>query len=105
MASEIYIKKALYVGNFAMLSVTTEGELRIMDFKPMLKEDMGAFESLRQEDVFKKFYLDTNILTWGIDIPKKSEDQINQYDVAPEYIYEQSTLLLPKEELRELIEE
>ncbi len=104
MTAEIYIKKAIYLEDFVILLVTTDGDLRIMDFKPMLDGDLGAFESLKQEDVFKKFYLDTNILTWDIDLPKKSENQINQYDVAPEYVYEQSTLLLHNEELRELVQ-
>lgn len=90
MTPSMLIERAVYLGNFMILFETTQGEMRTIDFKPLLNGFMGAFESLRNEDVFKKFYLDTGILTWNIDLPKKSEKQINQFDIAPEYIYENS---------------
>ncbi len=90
MTPSMLIERAVYLGNFIILFETTQGEMRTIDFKPLLNGFMGAFESLRNEEVFKKFYLDTGILTWNINLPKKSEKQINQFDIAPEYIYENS---------------
>jgi hypothetical protein len=90
MTPSMLIERAVYLGNFVILFETQEGEMRTIDFKPLLKGNMGAFDSLRNEEVFKKFYLDTGILTWDVDLPKKSDKQINQFDIAPEYIYENS---------------
>lgn len=90
----MYIKRAVYAGNFVIIFETDDGEMRTIDFKPMLKDNMGDFVCLRDEDIFRKFYLDTGILTWDIDLPKKSDLQINQFDVAPEYIYEHSKPLV-----------
>jgi len=90
MTPSMLIARAVYLGNFIILFETAEGEMRTIDFKPLLKGNMGAFGSLRNEEVFKKFYLDTGILTWDIDLPKKSDKQINQFDIAPEYIYKNS---------------
>lgn len=84
------IERAVYLGNFIILFENREGEMRTIDFEPLLKGYMGAFESLRSEEDFKKFYLDTGILTWEVDLPEKSDKQINQFDIAPEYIYENS---------------
>ncbi len=90
MTPSMLIERAVYLGNFVILFETQEGEMRTIDFKPFLKGNMGAFDSLRNEESFKKFYLDTGILTWDVDLPKKSDKQINQFDIAPEYIYENS---------------
>ncbi len=90
MTPEMYIKRAVYLGNFTILFETNDGQKRIIDFKPMLEKNMGEFASLREEEVFKTFYLDTGILTWDIKLPIKSDKQINQFDVAPEYIYTNS---------------
>lgn len=90
MTPSMLIERAVYLGNFIILFETREGEMRTIDFKFLLKDYMGSFESLRNEEVFKKFYLDTGILTWNVDLPKKSDKQINQFDIAPEYIYEHS---------------
>lgn len=90
MIPSMLIERAVYLGNFVILFETTQGEMRTIDFKPLLRSDMGAFHSLRDEEIFKKFYLDTGILTWDIDLPKKSKKQINQFDIAPEFIYENS---------------
>ncbi len=91
MTPSMLIERAVYLGNFVILFETTYGEMRTIDFKPLLKGNMGSFDSLRNEELFKKFYLDTCILTWDVDLPKKSEKQINQFDIAPEYIYENSS--------------
>ena len=91
MTPSMLIERAVYLGDFIILFETTQGEMRTIDFKHLLNGNMGAFESLRNEEVFKKFYLDTGIITWDIDLPKMSEKQINQFDIAPEYIYEHST--------------
>lgn len=90
MTPSMLIERAIYLGDFTILFETTEGEVRIINFNDFLKRNLGEFESMRIEEVFKKFYLHTYILTWDIDIPKRSENQINQFDIAPEYIYENS---------------
>ncbi len=101
MTPSMLIERAVYLGNFVILFETMEGEMRTIDLKPLLKANMGAFESLRNEDIFKKFYLDTFILTWDIDLPIKSDKQIDQFDLAPEYIYENSVpLVMNKGEYR-----
>lgn len=101
MTPSMLIERAVYLGNFVILFETTEGKMRKIDFKPLLNNNMGAFESLRNEEVFKRFYLDTGILTWDIDLPEKSDKQINQFDIAPEYIYENSIpVIMDKGEYR-----
>lgn len=77
MKPVILIERAVYLGNFVILFETQDGEMRTIDFKPLLKGNMGAFDSLRNEEVFKKFNLGTGILTWDVDLPKKSDKQIN----------------------------
>ena len=96
MTPSMLIERAIYLGNFIILFETTQGEMRTIDLKPLLQADMGAFESLRNEEIFKKFYLDTFILTWDIDLPKKNDNQINQFDLAPEYVYEHSVPVVMK---------
>jgi hypothetical protein len=72
-----------------------DGIMRTIDLKPMLAEHMGDFTSLREERVFQNFYVsEVGILTWDVDLPKTSENQINQFDIAPEYIYENSRPLV-----------
>lgn len=94
MIEDTYIKRAIYAGNFIIVFETIEGEMRTIDFKPMLNGNMGDFTCLRNEEIFKKFYLDTNVLTWDVDLPITNPNQINQYDVAPEYITEHSKPLV-----------
>jgi hypothetical protein len=106
MIKDTYIKRAIYAGNFIIVFETIEGEMRTIDFKPMLTGNMGDFTSLRNEETFRKFYLDTNILTWDIDLPITSPKQINQYDIAPEYITEHSIpLVLNQGEYRIMVGE
>jgi hypothetical protein len=101
MTPSMLIERAVYLGNFIILFETTQGEMRTIDFKAFLNGDMGAFESLRNEEVFKRFYLDTGILTWDVDLPKKTDKQIDQFDIAPEYIYENSSpIVVDKGEYR-----
>lgn len=88
------IERAVYVKNFIVLFETIQGEVRTIDFKPFLKEDLGVFNCLKEEHNFKKFYLDTYILTWDVDLPVKSDKQINKFDIAPEYIAEHSMPLV-----------
>lgn len=95
MTPSMLIDRAVYLGNFVILFETTDGQMRSIDFKPMLKKEMGAFASLRDENVFRKFYIDTHVLTWNVVLPKISEKQINQFDIAPEFIFEHSRPVQP----------
>jgi len=90
MTEDLYIRRAVYLGNFTLLIESEEGETRILDCSSWLQKNMGAFESLKKEENFKQFYIDTGILTWHVDIPKKNDKQINEFDIAPEYVYENS---------------
>ena len=90
MIESMLITSAVYINNFTIKFKTTDGKVRKIDLKPLLRGNMGAFKSLRNEKVFKKFYLDTNILTWDIELIKGNKKQIYQYDIAPEYINEHS---------------
>jgi hypothetical protein len=95
MIKDTYIKRAIYAGNFVIVIETEEGEMRSIDFKPMLNGNMGDFTSLRNENNFKNFYLnEVGILTWDVDLPITNPNQINQYDIAPEYITEHSMPLV-----------
>ncbi len=96
MTPDMYIERAVYLGNYVILFETIDGETRTIDLKPLMQEDLGVFNSIKTENNFKKFYLENNVLTWDVDLPKKSDNQINQYDIAPEYIYEHSTPLIPE---------
>jgi hypothetical protein len=90
MIKSMYIKKVEYLGDFKIKFITTEEKVRKIDLKPLLKGNMGDFKCLRDEEVFKKFYLDTFILTWDVELPKGNKKQISQFDIAPEYIGENS---------------
>src|SRR3972149_574517 len=68
MTPSMLIERAVYLGNFTILFETIDGEVGIIDFKPLLNGNMGAFECLRNEDVFKKFYQHTYVLTWDVSI-------------------------------------
>jgi len=78
------------MGTFTIKFITTEGKVRKIAFKPLLKGNLGAFKNLRDEKVFKKFYIHSFILTWDVELPKGNKKQIYQYDIAPEYISEHS---------------
>lgn len=95
MTPDMYIKRAVYLCNYVILFETVDGETRTIDFKQLMNEDLGAFNSIKDENNFRKFYLDNNVLTWDIELPAKNDKHINQFDIAPEYIYEHSVPLVP----------
>ncbi|MDO8550802.1 MAG: DUF2442 domain-containing protein [Ignavibacteria bacterium] len=71
---------AIYSGNYKILIEFDNGELKIADFKHWLDEDLKSFSDVKDEDYFKKFYIDEfGALTWP-----------NGYDVAPDYLYDVS---------------
>lgn len=53
------------------------GEVRIVDFKPRLKEP--AFAALQDEKKFREVYIDCGVTVW-LD---------GEIDIAPEALYEQ----------------
>lgn len=69
---------AIYVGDYKIL-LAYENGLRLMDFNYFHEEDMGAYEDIRQEDVFKNFRIAFNTIEWE-----------NGYDISPEALYERS---------------
>ena len=52
------------------------GEVRIVDFKPLLEEP--AFAALRDEKTFREVYIDYGVAVW-LD---------GEIDIAPEALYE-----------------
>jgi hypothetical protein len=53
-----------------------DGTIRLVDFKPYVDRG-GIFSELRDEEYFKKFFIDLNTVCWP-----------NGADVAPERLYE-----------------
>src|SRR5690606_15206713 len=101
MTPSMLIERAVYLGYFIILFETQDGEMRTIDFKPLLSGFMGAFDSLINEEVFKKFYVDTGILTWDVDLTKNNNKQITQFDIPPQYIFDNSTpVVMDKGEYR-----
>ena len=98
MINLMHIIRAIYLGNFVILFESDDRQMRTIDLKPMLAGNMGAFTCLRDEKIFQTFYVsEVGILTWDLDLPKENERQINQFDIAPEYIFEHSKSLLVKQ--------
>jgi len=69
---------AIYIGDYKILIEFNNEELRIADFKFLTKEDLKNFSEIKNEEYFKKFFIDEfGALTWS-----------NGYDVAPDYLYD-----------------
>jgi hypothetical protein len=78
MDKVIYPMNAIYTGNYQILIEFDNGELRIADFKHWLDEDLKSFSDIKDEEYFKKFYIDEfGGLVWP-----------NGWDVAPDYLYD-----------------
>lgn len=72
---------ATYIGDYQILLVYENEKPRIFDFHSFLVKDLGEFNNLKEESVFKQFkVLDGwNTLEWA-----------NGYDISPETLYEKS---------------
>lgn len=72
---------ATYIGDFQILLVYENEKPRIFDFHSFLTKDLGEFNNLKDESVFKQFkVLDGwNTLEW-----------VNGYDISPETLYAKS---------------
>jgi hypothetical protein len=74
-----YPVNAAYLGNYKILVEFENGELRIIDCSKWLQEDLKSFNDIKREDYFKQFFIKDGILQWP-----------NEYDVAPDYLYDLS---------------
>lgn len=74
---------ATYIGEFQILLIYEKEKPRVFDFKPWLKKNLGDFENLKDESVFKKFEIlkGWNTIEW-----------LNGFDISPEVLYESSYL-------------
>ncbi len=54
----------------------SNGEARIVDFKPLLKAP--AFAPLKDKDIFKEVYIDYGVPVW----------MDGEIDIGPDYLYE-----------------
>ena len=72
---------ATYIGDFQILLIYENEKPRIFDFHSFLAKDLGEFNNLKDESVFKQFnVLDGwNTLEWA-----------NGYDISPETLYAKS---------------
>ena len=70
-------ERATYIGKFRLLVEFENGELKIVDFNSWLKRDLKSYNDLKNEEIFKKFYIEDGIITWN-----------NGYDISPEFVYE-----------------
>ena len=70
--------QAIYIGDYQILIEFDNGELKIVNFKHWLDEDLKSFSDIKNEEYFKKFYIDEfGGLAWP-----------NGWDVAPDYLYD-----------------
>jgi len=57
MTPGMLIERAVYLGNFIVLFETREGEMRTIDFKPLLKGYMGLFKVSEVKKFLRNFIL------------------------------------------------
>ena len=74
------IVKAEYVENYVLRLTFNNGELRLMDFSPLMEK--GICQKLRDLDYFKSFTLDPFTVDWN-----------NEIGFAPRFLYERSVLV------------
>lgn len=74
-----YPVNAAYLGAYRILVEFENGELRIVNCSDWIKEDLKSFSDIKREEYFKKFFIKNGILQWP-----------NEYDVAPDYLYDVS---------------
>ena len=77
------IVKAEYVEDYVLRLTFNNGEIRLMDFEPLM--DKGVCKKLRDLDYFKSFTLDPFTVDWN-----------NEIAFAPRLLYERSVLIADK---------
>jgi hypothetical protein len=71
-----HVVEAQYVKDYKIKIKFNDGSLKVVDLRPYLEKG-GIFEPLRDEEFFKRFFIDLNTLCWP-----------NGADIAPERLYE-----------------
>ena len=74
------IVKAEYVEDYVLRLTFNNGELRLMDFAPLMEK--GICRKLYDLDYFKSFTLDPFTVDWN-----------NEIAFAPRFLYERSVLI------------
>ena len=74
------IVKAEYVEDYVLRLTFNNGEIRLMDFLPLM--DKGICKKLRDLDYLKSFALDPFTVDWN-----------NEVGFAPRFLYERSVLI------------
>ena len=74
------IVKAEYVEDYVLRLTFNNGEIRLMDFLPLM--DKGICKKLLDLDYFKSFTLDPFTVDWN-----------NEVGFAPRFLYERSVLI------------
>lgn len=74
------IVKAEYVKDYVLRLTFNNGEIRLMDFLPLM--DKGICKKLLDLDYFKSFTLDPFTVDWN-----------NEVGFAPRFLYERSVLI------------
>jgi len=73
------VTKAEYVGGYVLLLTFSTGEVRKVDFTPLMQK--GICRKLQDLDYFKSFRLDPFTVDWN-----------NEIGFAPRYLYERSVV-------------
>ncbi len=78
----IKILTARYLGNFSIELTFSSGESGVFDGKELLKREGSLLDPLRNEDFFKRFFVDAGALAWPHGL-----------ELAPGRIYEQARMI------------
>lgn len=71
------VKKAVYVKEFQIKILFSDGVEKLVDFKPFLKNAKNLLIPLLDIDYFKKFAIDETTIIWP-----------NEVDFCPDILYE-----------------
>lgn len=75
----LIIVNAEYVSNYTLRLTFNTGEVRLVDFTPLMQK--GICRKLQNMDYFKSFKLDPFTVDWN-----------NEIGFAPRYLYERSVV-------------
>ena len=75
MKRPLTVVSVRYMEDYKLLVRFSTGETKAVDFSPLLDE--GAFQALRDTDLFKSVYVDHGVPNW----------QDGEIDIAPECLY------------------
>lgn len=71
------VKKAEYVKDYKIKMVFSDGAIKVVDFKPFLKDAKNLFIPLIDIEYFKRFSVDDTTICWP-----------NEVDFCPDVLYE-----------------